>query len=146
MLLVSLGIRWLCYNFNMQPDEIVRYWVTGSADDWQTVENLFDKQDNVHALFFAHLYLEKLLKALVVKHTQAHAPPKHGLNLIADRAGLSLTTKQKEFLRRVTDYNLNTRYPDYKFEIKKRISQEYCERELEQITEFGKWLKTMLKL
>lgn len=65
---------------------------------WKTVRHLFDQRDYVHALFFAHLYLEKLLKALVVQNTELHSPYGYRLRALAQEANLPLTTEQIVFL------------------------------------------------
>jgi HEPN domain-containing protein len=129
----------------MTPQEIVQYWITTAEDDWQSVQNLFDKQDYVKALFFGHLYLEKLLKALIVQISRAHAPYGHTLNTLAEKAKLTLNPDQTVLLRRVTDYNIQARYPDWKLEFKKRCTREFCQGELKQIENLGQWLRTMLK-
>lgn len=41
-----------------------------------------------YALFFGHLSIEKLLKALVVKHSGYHAPFSHSLGMLAARTGI----------------------------------------------------------
>ena len=51
---------------SMSPEAIIRHWVKSARDNWKTTRYLFEKHDYVSALFFAHLYLEKLLKAHVV--------------------------------------------------------------------------------
>jgi HEPN domain-containing protein len=129
----------------METNEIVLYWITTAEDDWHTVQNLFDKHDYVKALFFGHLYLEKLLKALIVQHTGAHAPYGHALNTLAEKANLTLTPNREVFLRRITDYNIAARYPDWKLEFKKKCTREFCQNELKAIEDFGQWLQTMLK-
>ncbi|MBI4788589.1 MAG: HEPN domain-containing protein [Chloroflexi bacterium] len=129
----------------MESKEIVQYWITTAEDDWQTVQNLFDKQDYVKALFFGHLYVEKLLKALIVQHTGAHAPYGHALHTLAEKANLAPTPDQSVFLRRITDYNIEARYPDWKLEFKKKCTREFCQNELKEIENFGQSLRTMLK-
>lgn len=130
---------------SMTKQDIVRYWIMTAEDDWRTVQNLFDKEDYVKALFFGHLYLEKLLKAIIVQRTETHAPYGHSLHTLAQKAGLTLTSDQLVLLRRVTDYNIEGRYPDWKLEFKKKCTREFCQGELKAIEDFGQWLRTMLK-
>ena len=44
-------------------DTVVRYWLETAEDDWPVAEHPFASGDYRYALFFGHLYLEKLLKA-----------------------------------------------------------------------------------
>ena len=65
-----------------------------------------------HGLFFLHLALEKLLKALVCKATQRAAPRIHALPILAERAAIALQPGQQEFLAHFDRFNLAGRYPD----------------------------------
>jgi len=130
----------------MEPKEIAQYWVTSAKDDRKAAQNLFDKRDYVHALFFAHLYLEKLLKALIVQRIQAHAPYGHGLRALAEKADLQLAPDQILLLERVTEYNIRGRYDDWKFEFKKRCTRQFCQSELQQVERFGKWLRKKIRV
>ena len=124
----------------MKIEEIARYWVACAEDDWKVIEGLLKSENYSYALFFGHLYLEKLLKALVVKETKTHAPPIHSLRLLAERANLSLLDEQLEFVLRVNEYNIKARYPDFKFEFKRQCTKGFALKEVAKIEEFGKWL------
>jgi HEPN domain-containing protein len=63
-------------------------------------------------LFFLHLAMEKLLKALVCKATQKPAPYIHSLPLLAGRAAARLDASQMNFLAGFDRFNLAARYPD----------------------------------
>ncbi len=43
-----------------------------------------------HSLFFAHLAFEKVLKALICKHSQDLAPKLHNLSRLSELASLTL--------------------------------------------------------
>lgn len=130
---------------NVQWQELVTYWTKSAADDWHTTQSLFDKQEYVSALFFAHLYLEKVLKALIVQQTHQHAPYGHALHVLGKKAQLPLTAAQVKLLRRVSDYNIKARYPDHKFAFKKKCTREFCRQELDAIQKFAQWLQTMIE-
>jgi HEPN domain-containing protein len=128
----------------MNANEVVQYWLELAEDDWPVVERLFASGDYHYALFFGHLYLERLLKAVIVKKTGEHAPRLHNLTRLAESAGLIATEAQREVLVRVTAYNLETRYPEERFSARKRYTEEYTKAELDTIQEIGKWLKSLL--
>ena len=46
----------------MNVDTVVRYWLETAEEDWPVAEHLLASGDYRYALFFGHLYLEKLLK------------------------------------------------------------------------------------
>lgn len=125
----------------MQIEEVIKYWLTCAEDDKRVAKHLFEKGDYAYALFFGHLYLEKLLKAIVVKVTGTQAPAIHNLRVLSEKAKLPVSNEQLEFLIKVQEYNLRARYPDFKFDFKKRCTKEFTQKELEGIVEFGKWLK-----
>lgn len=62
----------------------VQYWNNGAAEDWSVAQDLLQMRHVRQALFFAHLTLEKMLKAYLTKkngndatsHSQfaAHGP------------------------------------------------------------------------
>ena len=128
----------------MNVDKVVRYWADSATEDWPVTQHLLDSGAYQYALFFAHLYLEKLLKALVVRHTNEHAPRTHNLLFLAERAHLSLTAEQHDVLLRVTAYNISTRYPDDAAKSKSRYTLEFTVNELNIVEETGKWLKSLL--
>lgn len=60
----------------MTKVEYINYWKLTAEKDWDAVGHLFEKGDYLHALFFAHLVVEKILKAHFVKDNTADIPPK----------------------------------------------------------------------
>ncbi len=129
----------------MNVEKVVQYWLTTAADDWTAAEHLFQSGDYTHALFFAHLYLEKMLKAQVVWLTGEHAPISHNLRYLAEKGNLELSAEQLVFLTRVTEYAIKTRYPDMKLQFRRQCTQGFCAAELKEIKEFGTWIEKMVK-
>ncbi len=43
--------------------EIIAHWTLTSGRDWKSALALFEAGQYIHALFFCHLVIEKLLKA-----------------------------------------------------------------------------------
>jgi len=80
----------------------IQYWINSAAYDLETGKALLVSKRFPYALFFGHLSIEKVLKAIVVKATQAHAP------LLTPC--LSLRVKQiLKFRKRLLTGWLNTR-------------------------------------
>ena len=52
----------------MTKQEHIDYWLDTAKKDWRTVQNMYKTKDFVTALFFTHLHLEKICKALWVKN------------------------------------------------------------------------------
>lgn len=48
----------------MTKQDKIQYWIAVAENDWRVSEHLYEKKDYPYALFFGHLTIEKLLKAL----------------------------------------------------------------------------------
>jgi HEPN domain-containing protein len=60
----------------------------------------------------SHLAVEKMLKALVTEETQNLPPRTHNLINLAQRARLVLSQDQRDFLGKLNNASVVTRYPD----------------------------------
>jgi len=90
----------------------ITHWRKGAEEDWTVARELIGRTRIRHGLFFAHLALEKTLKAHVCRATEALAPPIHNLVRLAERAGLILSEGQIDLLAEVNEFNIEGRYPD----------------------------------
>jgi len=57
----------------------IDYWSNGACSDIETAEILITADKYIEGLFFCHLSIEKILKALLVKNTKQLAPKSHNL-------------------------------------------------------------------
>ena len=90
----------------------VEYWSKSSDEDFAAARSLLEKGHLRHSLFFAHLALEKMLKAHVTRQTGDIPPRIHNLVRLAGMANLNPDPGQLEFLREFNLYQLEGRYPD----------------------------------
>ena len=90
----------------------IKYWCSGAVEDWEVACNLVEQGRIRHGLFFVHLTLEKVLKAHVCRVEKELAPPIHNLIRLADKAGLSLNSDQRNLLAEVNSFNIEGRYPE----------------------------------
>ena len=94
--------------------DYIAYWVDTAANDWKAVKQLLAGKSYIQALFWAHLVLEKLLKAHWVKDNTGNHPPKiHNLLILISKTALSLDEKDMFVLGRMNDFQLEGRYPEY---------------------------------
>ena len=125
----------------MTKPDYIQYWKETAEKDWEAVESLFEKGNYVHALFWAHLVLEKLLKAHWVKDNQDNFPPKvHNLKFLAEVTSLHLSDDQFLFLMRMNDYQMEGRYPDYQFRIYRILNETRTKNILEEVDKMRLWL------
>ena len=65
-----------------------------------------------HGLFFAHLALEKILKAIACKESQDLAPRLHNLSRLAELTALRLDARETEILAEMNAFHIEGRYPE----------------------------------
>lgn len=104
---------------DLNKNKLIKYWIEGSDDDFETMIAMFDSTKYSWSLFIGHLMIEKLLKAYYVKTKSDYPPFIHNLFRLAEMADLNVTNYQKEQLITITAFNINTRYDDYKMSFKK---------------------------
>jgi HEPN domain-containing protein len=98
----------------MTKQEHITYWVETADKNWKAVSHLFKAKCYVESLFWAHLVLEKLLKAHWVKDNTENTPPKtHHLIKLAAQTKLVFTDDELLFLAKMNDVQIEGRYPDY---------------------------------
>lgn len=72
-------------------------WRNGAIEDWQVALDLVNLKRTRHSLFFAHLSLEKTLKAHVCRATNDLVPRIHSLLRLAEMTTLELSPDQMSF-------------------------------------------------
>lgn len=90
----------------------ILHWRNGADEDWVVARELIGRDKIRHALFIAHLALEKTLKAHVCRTTGELAPRIHNLVRLAEIAGLKLSEGQVDLLADVNEFNIEGRYPE----------------------------------
>jgi len=95
----------------MDARKQVDYWHSGAKEDL-AARSLDEKGHRRHALFFAHLAIEKALKAHLAQATGGVPPRTHDLLRLASMAGLCLSDDRRQFLAAMQQYCLEGRYPD----------------------------------
>ena len=122
-------------------EKTILYFQESSEGDWRVAKKLFDDKEFGYCLFFCHLALEKLLKAIVVMQTDAPVEYTHSLLRLAELAKMDLTADQIENLKTITKFNIAGRYEDEKWEFRKLATREYAEKYLTVTEELIIWLK-----
>ena len=91
----------------------VAFWRESAAEDWDVGRDLVKRGKTRHGLFFLHLALEKMLKAHVCRETGDFAPKIHALLVLANKAKLTLSDEQEDFLAEFDRFNIQGRYPAF---------------------------------
>jgi HEPN domain-containing protein len=127
----------------LHKSKIKSYWISEAEEALVVANHLVEKEDYSYALFFGHLAIEKILKALYVDRKKEHAPPIHNLPRLARLAGVSLSEEKKERLLLITSFNIEARYPDLKRSFRKKCTREFTNEQMQSIREIFQWLKKM---
>jgi HEPN domain-containing protein len=121
----------------------VAYWSRGAEEELYTARRLLTKRSTRQCLFFAHLAVEKALKAHICWYAQDIAPRSHNLPYLAGLAGLILTPEQSSDIDRIDDYNLVGRYPD-QLQAQLKPTLALARKELRVREEIIQWLMSLL--
>lgn len=120
--------------------KIVKYWRKTAEHDFETMNGLFSIKRYPEALFFGHIVLEKILKGIAVEETKREAPCIHNLSKLSDLAKCKLNLEEMNLLDRVNDFNIQSRYPEYKLQFYKQCDREYAKNYIDKITKLYKKL------
>jgi len=122
-------------------DKQIAFWRNSAEEDLAVAHDLVGRNRIRHGLFFAHLALEKALKAHVCRVTQDIAPRLHNLVRLAELAELDLRPAQMDTLAEMNSFNIEGRYPDT---LSTPPSQEEAENYMAQADEVFQWLIELL--
>ncbi len=125
-------------------EKIVKHWIDTSDEDFETMLNLFNSKSYSWSLFLGHISIEKLLKAYYVKKNKTHAPFTHNLYRLAELNEIEMSDEQSDWLDKITSFNLNARYDDYKREFYAMCTEEFSNHWIEKIKTIRLWIKQML--
>lgn len=102
----------ICRDDMIDIEKQIDFWYVGAIEDWAVANDLVLRNRIRHGLFFAHLALEKILKALVCRATQDIAPRLHNLVRLSELAQIPIQPGQVAILAVMNAFNLEGRYPD----------------------------------
>jgi len=130
----------------MTTEEKVAYWVDLSDYDLETAEAMFETKRYLYVAFMCHQVIEKIFKACYSKLKEETPPFTHKLIYLAQHGGFYdwLTEEQRDFAHEIEPFNIETRYPEYKDRLAKRLTESYCKRLIEQTKILQKWMKEQL--
>jgi HEPN domain-containing protein len=118
----------------------IEYWRTGSDEDIAASRELLKTGYIRHGLFFAHLALEKIIKAHVVKNSKKPPPKIHNLVWLVSLSGLELDEDSLAFLGKFNIFQLECRYPDTGVVMDKTTAR----KKLSEAEKMQQWFKKQL--
>lgn len=128
----------------MSEKTIIDYWKKSAEEDLKTAVSLFKEKRYLHCLFFCHLFLEKILKALYIGKNHTAPPWTHDLIKLSRDSGMEITEENKKDLREISRFNITARYDDYKFSMYKKADKTFAKKYFEKAKEIYLWFKENL--
>ena len=132
----------------MTSEEKVKYWIELSDEDFRVAEGLLKLRHFLYVAFMCHQCIEKIFKAAYEYRNNDTPPFIHDLMLLANKAGIfeMLNDGQMDFIERLSPLNIKARYPDYKRELAKEMSETVCKNLLIETKEMQQWTKENILL
>lgn len=114
-------------------------WAQQANYDFETAKALLLAEKYLYVLFCCQQSIEKMLKGVIAERTDEPPPRIHNLVRLGEFAGISMEEVRKDFLRDLSDYYIQARYPEEWEEVPRDKAQQV----LEDSQEFLSWLKSM---
>lgn len=127
-----------------QQQDIIRHLEGSAQRDRLIAQEMRQHKHFDWSLFVFHLALEKLLKALVVQ-AEITPPFTHNLVRLAETAHLELSSEHRDWLRTITEFNIEARYPEDKLELYQRATADYTATWHNHCEELYLWLTQKLE-
>ena len=126
----------------MSKEDHIVFWTESALEDWDTAIFNWEGRRNMAALFFFHLCIEKLLKALWVKANASNTPPfTHDLITLASQTDIDLDADWYDYLSTISRWNIEGRYPDYKKQLHSIANEYYMSHHMEKLQALKEWLR-----
>lgn len=120
-------------------------WIKLSDYDIGTARAMQKTGRYLYVLFCCQQAVEKRLKAVVINITEEFPPKTHDLIRLIELAKVGLTVKQQLFLRKLTAYYIETRYPEEVKELSKKVTKILASAYLKDSEEVIKCIDQLLK-
>jgi len=91
----------------------IDYWHNSAENDIETAAILITSNKFIEGMFFCHLSIEKIIKALIVKKTENIPVRSHDLFYLIGIAEIEIIEEQSDFIQILMKYQLEGRYPEF---------------------------------
>ena len=130
----------------MTREEHISLLVTQAQDDFGAANALAASGYFAHALFWSHLVMEKLCKALwMKKRNSINYPYIHNLIKLLDGASANLSEEQMIYYADMNQFQVMGRYTDTLQAIEKTVTKEICDLYFSKTKTEMTWLINQLQ-
>ena len=124
--------------------ELKQAWLKSGKEDIILANDLFRLKHYGYCLFFCHLAIEKLLKALYIKTIDSYPPPTHKLAKLAKDARVVLTDEQIAHLNEITTFNIEARYDVIKTALYRKATSDFAKKYLRISTDLFNYFVSLI--
>jgi HEPN domain-containing protein len=122
-----------------------KIWAQKARYDLETAESMLREGRFIYVLFCCQQSIEKILKALLADKTSEMPPRIHNLPRLVEFLKLDLPSARAQFLGELSDYYIQSRYPD-EIELEgELITKEQAVAVLDNTKEAFLWLSSLLR-
>ena len=82
-----------------------------ASNNLESAKKLIDKERVLHGLFYCHLVIQKILRAIVIKNTNASPSKTMDLNSLLAKANIKLSKENISFIEILINFHIQGRYP-----------------------------------
>jgi HEPN domain-containing protein len=119
----------------------IDFWLSQAENDWNAVNTLYNGKNYLQSLFFAHLVIEKICKALWIKYNEGNVPPRtHNLNHLLLATPIELNDDISEFMLRLNRFQMEGRYPDYLTKMHEICNKSFTTAMIDETDKIRLWL------
>ena len=129
----------------LTKEKHIQYWQNQVLNDVDCAKVLQSAEHFAQSLFWAHLCVEKSLKALWVKNNAENTPPfVHNLLRLAIATNENFSENQLEYFNEMNIFQIKGRYPDYADNLDKIVTSEVCNEYITKTQEILQCLQEKL--
>jgi HEPN domain-containing protein len=126
-------------------DDYSEYWFELADYDIESAKVMLGGKRYLYVGFMCHQTIEKALKGIIARScAESEIPPKtHDLTRLAVQAGIidAMSMEQQDFIEELNPLNVEARYPTYKDQIHKMLTQNKCHELIAGTKELLCWIK-----
>jgi len=130
----------------MDKEEKVKYWVEISDYDMETSKTMLHGKRYLYVGFMCHQAVEKILKAYYTAKIEQTPPYVHNLKRLAEECSLLniFSEDQLDLIEELVPMNIEARYPTYKEQLLKSLSEYRCRDLIIKTEVLCYWIKQQL--
>jgi HEPN domain-containing protein len=119
-------------------------WANRARYDLETAQAMLDSERFLYVLFCCQQAVEKMLKGVIAARTGEFPPRLHNLMQLAKHAGLEPDTRQARLMRELSEYYVQSRYPEQIEAAFSEVPRETAREALDQTEAMVQWLSSMM--